>query len=73
LDYFKECCPACGYSAPSEGASEKKALSPAMLSSMKEHEQVTESLPMWVYLVTGLALIVTVVVVSFTFKGALGF
>ncbi|MHB9291894.1 hypothetical protein Holit_00981 [Hollandina sp. SP2] len=71
LDHFKDCCPACGYSVPYEGALEKKAPVLRVLSSTKE--QVTESLPMWVYLVTGLALIVTVVVVFFTFKGALDF
>jgi hypothetical protein len=44
-----------------------------MVSSMREQDQVTESLPLWVYLVTGLALLGTIGVVFFTFKGALGF
>lgn len=72
LDNFKDCCPACGYSARYKGTSEKKASAPGMISSTREHEQTTESLPLWVYLVTGLALIGTIGVVFFTFKGALG-
>jgi predicted RNA-binding Zn-ribbon protein involved in translation (DUF1610 family) len=62
LDYFKDCCPSCGYSTHGEGTSKKKASSCGVFSSMEEAEQITESLPMWVYLVTGLALIGTMVV-----------
>ncbi|MDR2632651.1 MAG: hypothetical protein LBC51_03395 [Treponema sp.] len=73
LDCFKDCCPVCGYSAPGEGASGKRAPSPGAPAQILHYEQESESLPLWVYIVTGLALIGTLVVVFFTFKEAWGF
>ncbi|MDR2393068.1 MAG: zinc ribbon domain-containing protein [Treponema sp.] len=67
LDHFKDCCPVCGYS---EEASKKKVPPPRIPLHIRQHEQVTASLPIWVYLVTGLALIGTLIVVFFTIKGA---
>ncbi|MDR3115962.1 MAG: zinc ribbon domain-containing protein [Treponema sp.] len=75
LESFKDYCPVCGYSSNSDslGISGKKASSSGTYLLKKEPEQRSESLPMWVYIVTGLALIGTVGVLFFTFKGALGF
>jgi predicted RNA-binding Zn-ribbon protein involved in translation (DUF1610 family) len=70
LDRFKDSCPACGYSVHDKAAQEKKAGASESVSTQKSHEPTSESLPLWVYLVTGLALIGTLTVLFFTFQGS---
>jgi uncharacterized membrane protein YvbJ len=65
LDDFQDCCPSCGYAVlPKEASAPKAPLS----QTRQIHEHEGGSLPLWVYVITGLALIGMLVVVFLTLQ-----
>ncbi|MDR1301877.1 MAG: zinc ribbon domain-containing protein [Treponema sp.] len=65
LDDFQECCPACGYVVYPQEQSAPKVPS---RQAPPRYEYEGRSLPLWVYLITGLALIGMLTVVFLTLQ-----
>ncbi|MDR1956419.1 MAG: zinc ribbon domain-containing protein [Treponema sp.] len=65
LERFKDRCPVCGYHPDEKPVS----IHPVSKEAPASEGPVIEVLPLWVYIVTVLALIGTVAVVVFTLRG----